>query len=71
VNATRDANTETTRYIYYCERCRTTFEVDVDLAKPIPRETVCPTCEYPRALKAFAASTTRPPTGECGPNSGC
>jgi DNA-directed RNA polymerase subunit RPC12/RpoP len=58
-------------YVYFCERCRTPFEVEVDPAQPIPDEATCPACEYPRALKAFPASTMRPPKSECAPNSGC
>jgi DNA-directed RNA polymerase subunit RPC12/RpoP len=57
------------RYVYYCERCRTTFEVDVDPESQIPLEAVCPTCEYPHALKAFAASAAQPECG-CSPASG-
>jgi len=68
-----DADEEATAmtYVYYCERCRSTFEVDVDPEKPIPPETVCPKCKYPHALKAFPASTMRPPAEGCAPSSGC
>lgn len=57
-------------YVYFCERCRNTFEVDVDPETPIPLETVCPKCEYPHALKAFPASAMRPAPG-CAPSSCC
>jgi DNA replicative helicase MCM subunit Mcm2 (Cdc46/Mcm family) len=65
-----DEEVRTMEYVYYCERCRNTFEVDLDPEKPIPAEAVCPTCEYPHALKAFPASTMRP-ASECTPGSGC
>jgi len=58
-------------YIYHCERCRATFEVEVDPDKPLPPEMVCPKCGYPHAIKAFPAATVRPPAGGCAPNSGC
>jgi rRNA maturation endonuclease Nob1 len=44
------------RYVYFCERCRTTFEVEVpDVTQPVPPEAVCPKCGYPHAMQAFAA----------------
>ena len=57
------------KYVYYCERCRTTFEADVEEGTPVPPELVCPRCEYPHALKAFAASTMSSGCG-CGPATG-
>jgi DNA-directed RNA polymerase subunit RPC12/RpoP len=56
------------KYVYFCERCRAMFEVDVDPAKPIPPEMVCPRCEYPHVLKAFAGSSTG--SSCCGPVGG-
>ena len=56
------------KYVYYCERCRATFEVDVDPEKPIPPETACPGCEHPHALRAFAAPIQQ--SGCCGPAPG-
>jgi len=68
--AALDSGTEITRYVYFCERCQNTFEVEVDESKPVPPEAECPKCGYPHALKAFPAATMRPGRG-CAPNSGC
>lgn len=55
------------RYVYFCERCRTAFEVEVgDPEKSaVPPETVCPGCDYPHALRAFATPEPNPFGGGC------
>ncbi len=58
------------KYVYFCDRCQSMFDVDVDPEQPIPPEAVCPKCEYPHALKAFPASATGAAEG-CTPSSGC
>ncbi len=59
------------RYTYFCERCGSTFDVDIADDEPVvPPYAVCPKCEFPRAVKFFAVS--RPsPNADCAPNSGC
>lgn len=53
------------RYVYYCERCSTAFEVEVDDPEKsaAPPETVCPGCDYPHALRAFVAN--EPSASDC------
>jgi putative FmdB family regulatory protein len=60
-----------TKYTYFCERCGSTFEVEIENeAQGIPPQAVCPKCEFPRAVKFFAVG--RPdPSGGCTPSSGC
>lgn len=44
-------------YIYYCERCGSMIEVEVEVdetAHP-PAEVACPKCGFLHAVKAFAA----------------
>lgn len=57
------------RYAYICERCDNMFELEVaDADEPAPRETVCPKCEYPHAVKAFVvrdSNTGCTPSGSC------
>jgi hypothetical protein len=58
------------RYVCFCERCRTAFEIDMpDATEPVPSEAVCPKCGYPHAMKAFAA--VQPPSAECAPGGSC
>lgn len=52
------------KYIYYCERCGSMIQVEVDEETLPPAEVVCPKCEYPHAAKAFAAPQQ---SGCCGP----
>jgi rRNA maturation endonuclease Nob1 len=57
------------RYVYFCERCRTTFEVEVtDMTEPVPPEAVCPKCGYPHASKAFVMPAT---SAGCTPGGSC
>jgi arsenite-transporting ATPase len=66
---TREAD-DVTRYLYFCERCGATFEVDVDeSAGAPPGEATCPKCENPNATKAFAVPQTL--SSQCSPGSGC
>jgi putative FmdB family regulatory protein len=59
------------KYIYYCDKCRATFEVEVEHPeKGVPPKSVCPTCGDPNAMKAFAAADLKP-SGDCAPGSGC
>lgn len=53
-----------TRYMYFCERCDTTFQLEVPDGAEAPREFVCPKCEFPHALKAFAVPNA---DACCGP----
>lgn len=55
------------KYVYYCERCGTLFEVEADSDGSFPKKLVCPKCEYPHALKAFPASSMG---CGCGPGNG-
>lgn len=59
-------------YTYYCERCRTTFQLDEgpDADQQLAETTACPRCEYPHAFRAFAMPTP-PPSSDCAPGSGC
>jgi DNA-directed RNA polymerase subunit RPC12/RpoP len=59
------------RYIYLCERCRSTFEAEVaDATEPAPFEAVCPRCEFPHAMKISLAPDTSTgcgcPPGQAG-----
>jgi len=58
------------QYVYYCERCKQTLYVDVEERREVPAEVICTNCDYPHAVKLFAASTLKPVQG-CAPNSGC
>lgn len=53
------------RYVYYCDRCGTMFEVEIEAEAPVLPEMMCPKCEYPHAIKAFAVAPTA--GGCCGP----
>lgn len=59
------------RYVYYCERCLSAFEIDVDPEKGVPSEAVCPKCEYPHAVKAYPASVVGPQSAGCSPDGSC
>lgn len=52
------------KYVYYSERCGTMIQVEVDDGAQPPAEIACPKCEYPHAVKAFAAPQA---SGCCGP----
>ena len=59
------------KYIYYCDKCRATFEGEVEHPENgVPLQHVCPTCGNPNAMKAFAAADAKPPAS-CAPGSGC
>lgn len=57
------------RYAYICERCDEMFEVEsAGIDEPAPRETVCPKCGNPHAVKAFVVPDSDPgctPGGNC------
>jgi len=60
-----------TKYTYFCERCRSTFEVEIENEEQgIPTEAACPKCGYAHAVKLFAAPAAQP-AGGCAPDSGC
>lgn len=57
-------------YVYFCQRCQQTTEVDVEEGNEAPAEVACPNCDHPHAVKLFAASSLEP-VSKCAPNSGC
>lgn len=59
------------KYVYYCNECRTTFEVEVDAAQGVPRTSECPNCGSPNAMKAFSVEDLNPGGGSCAPGSSC
>lgn len=60
----RDSGDRMMKHIYYCERCGTMIQVEADPEDQPPSEIVCPQCEYPHAVRAFAAPQQ---SGCCGP----
>ena len=60
------------RYIYYCHRCDTTFDLKVDSAQTeAPANAACPLCGCHDAKLAYAAQESTPPGGHRPPGSGC
>jgi len=60
------------KYIYYCGECRATFEVEIEHPEDgVPRQSKCPTCGNPNAMKAFSAEDLKPAAGGCAPESSC
>jgi len=59
-----------TKYTYFCERCRSSFETEIENEEQIPQEMACPKCGYAHAIKLFAVRATQP-GGACAPNSAC
>jgi len=58
-----------TKYTYFCERCRSTFEVEIENEEQgIPPEVVCPRCDYAHAIKLFLVRAAQ---GGCAPASEC
>ncbi len=59
-----------TKYAYFCERCRSTFEVEIENEEQgTPPQAVCPKCGYAHAVKLFPVRAAQP--GGCAPSSGC
>lgn len=54
-------------YVYMCEHCGRTFEVQVAEGAEAPAEHACPHCEYPHGTLAFRM----PGSNTCAPGSGC
>lgn len=69
--ATRGADTETTRYIYFCKWCTWTFEVFLDAGASAPAAARCPVCDAPDAHLVGAADESTPPGGYSPPGTGC